>query len=265
MRGRRHRQGRRQIVRLIEPAELRSWIVHEDEELLVINKPGSVVCHPSKQGPWSSLIGACREYTGLATLHMPSRLDRETSGVVLFAKTHALGSQLQRAIQARRVRKRYLAILHGRLAGSVLVDQPIGPRPGAVVVMEQTVRADGAAARTEFRPLAATEHFTLAEVEPQTGRMHQIRVHARWLGHSIVGDKIYGPDPALFLEFIEQGFTPALARELLLERQALHAASIRYDVDPPAAFEAPLAPDLVNFCQAHGINQGSSSPDGPCK
>jgi len=86
---------------LITPDELKSWILHEDEEVVVINKPGLVLCHPSKSGAWSSLVGACREYFGSDRLHMPSRLDRETSGVVVFARTQELGSLLQRAIQHR--------------------------------------------------------------------------------------------------------------------------------------------------------------------
>lgn len=184
---------------------------------------------------------------------MPSRLDRETSGVVLFAKNHTLGSHLQRAIQNRRVHKHYLAILHGHLAGEVMVDEPIGPRPGAVVFIEQTVQPDGAAARTRLIPIAQANGFTLARIEPETGRMHQIRVHARHIGHSIVGDKIYGPDPAFFLEFIEQGFTPHLASELLLPRQALHAHRVTYDIDPPLDFEAPLPEDLAAFCRQQGL------------
>ena len=77
-------------TRLIDLEELRTWILFEDNDLLVVNKPGDVVCHPSKNGPWSSLVGACREYTGLETLHMPSRLDRETSGVVVLVKNHTV-------------------------------------------------------------------------------------------------------------------------------------------------------------------------------
>jgi len=89
----------------ITPEELRGWILYEDERLLVVNKPGLVVCHPSKHGPWSSLIGACREYLSLERLHMPSRLDRETSGVVVFARDAEAGSLLQRAMQNRKVHK----------------------------------------------------------------------------------------------------------------------------------------------------------------
>jgi 23S rRNA pseudouridine1911/1915/1917 synthase len=232
---------------LIQLEQLRGWILHEDSDLLVIDKPGDIVCHPSKQGPWSSLIGACREYTGLPVLHMPSRLDRETSGVVVFAKHHALASKLQMAIQRRAVEKRYWAILRGHLAGEVEVDQPLGPAEDSSVWIRQKVRSDGAAANTRFVPVRQAGGFTLAEVHPRTGRLHQIRVHAEWLGHPIAGDKIYGGDPGCYLEFIQHGYTADLAAKLLLPRQALHCAEIVYRTEPEYRFAAPLPRDLAEF------------------
>src|SRR3954470_21148200 len=111
-------------VRMIAPAELPSWIIFEDERLLVVNKPGDVVCHPSKAGPWSSLVGALREYANLPTVHLIFRLDRETSGVVVLAKDPKTASRLQVAMQERKVGKTYLAILCGELAGPITVNQP---------------------------------------------------------------------------------------------------------------------------------------------
>ena len=229
-------------MRLITPEELRDCILEETPDLLVINKPGDIVCHPSKQGPWSSLIGACREHTGLPVLHMPSRLDRETSGVVLFAKSHPLGVRLQKAIQQRRVRKTYLAVLTGRLEHPVEVDQPLGPAEASLVWVRQAVRADGYPAQTAFEPLARSDAYTLARVTPHTGRLHQIRAHAQWLGHSLVGDKIYGPDERWFLRFLDQGSSPELEAALGFSRQALHAQEIDYG--DGLTFRAPLPADL---------------------
>ncbi len=96
--------------------------------------------------------------------------------------------------------------------------------------------------------------FTLVRVVTETGRKHQIRAHAQWLGHTIVGDKIYGPDARLYLDFIDHGWTAALAEKLLLPRQALHCAEI--DLRPaglPHVFTAPLAEDLRAFCAERGL------------
>ena len=222
---------------LVTPEELQSWILYEDPDLFAVNKPGLVVCHPSKHGPWSSLVGACREYLGLERLHMPSRLDRETSGIVVFAKTPKLATRLQVAMQERRVRKTYHALLVGELRESVVVDQPLGPHPSSKVWIRQAVVPGGVAARTRFEPIGCEAGNTLARIIPETGRLHQIRVHAAWLGHPVAADKIYGPDELLFLEFLEQGWTPRLAAALPFEHQALHASDWSF---ANYAFRAPL-------------------------
>ena len=241
-------------VWIITPEELRSWILHEDGDLLVVNKPGVVVCHPSKQGPWSSLIGACREFTGLSRLHMPSRLDRETSGVVVLAKNAETGSRVQRAIQHRQVKKTYHGILQGELREAITVDQPIGRAEGAKVYARQAVIAGGAAARTDFLPLASAGGFTLVRITPHTGRMHQIRVHAQWLGTPVAGDKIYGADETLFLDFVAHGWTEELASALLLPRHALHASVWTCEQEGNGLhFEAPLPEDMLRFLERIGL------------
>ena len=235
-------------VTLIGMDELKSWILHEDDDLLVVNKSGEVVCHPSKFGPTSSLVGAAREYTGLPTMHLVFRLDRETSGIVVLAKNAAMASRLQTAMMTRKVGKRYLAILTGELPGDVTVDQPLGREYESPVHVKDCVRADGKAAVSHFKPIVARNGFTVVEVGLETGRKHQIRAHAQWLGHSVVGDKIYGPDPRHFLTFIDDGFTAELERVLLLRRQALHCAEI--DLRPAGVdwvFRAPWPEDLAKF------------------
>lgn len=247
----RHKQG---PVRMITPEELQQWVIHEDERLLVINKPGDVVCHPSKAGPWSSLVGAAREHSGKETMHLVFRLDRETSGVVVLAKDPAMASRLQKAMQQRRVAKAYLAIMTGELREPTTVNQPLGDDEASVVTVKSKVREDGQAAVTHFTPLAVANGFTLVRVVTETGRKHQIRVHAQWLGHSLVGDKIYGPSEQCFLEFIEHGWTDVLAAKLLHRRQALHCAEI--DLRPAGltwVFTAPLREDLREFAAARGL------------
>jgi 23S rRNA pseudouridine1911/1915/1917 synthase len=241
-------------ARIIEPGELRSWIIHEDDRLLVVDKPGDVVCHPSKHGPWSSLVGAAREHTGLGTVHLVFRLDRETSGVVVLAKDPPTARRLQMAMQERRVGKTYLALLTGEVTGPVRVDQPLGDDTASPIFIKSAVCAEGQPSVTRFEPLSSGGGFTLARVTTETGRKHQIRAHAQWMGHPLVGDKIYGPDARLYLDFIDGGWTPELEARLLLARQALHCARIDLEAaGVPLAFEAPLPADMSGFCRRHGI------------
>lgn len=243
-------------VRLIAPEEVPAWIVHEDERLLVVDKPGDVVCHPSKAGPWSSLVGALREYARLPTVHLVFRLDRETSGVVVLAKDAKMASRLQVAMQERKVGKAYDAILTGELPQPVTVNQPLGDDITSPVFVKSAVVApgEGQNAVTHFTPTATGRGFTLARVVTDTGRKHQIRAHAQWLGHSLVGDKIYGPDARLYLDFIDHGWTDALAQRLLLPRQALHCAEINLrPAGLPHVFAAPLPADLRGFLHRHEL------------
>jgi 23S rRNA pseudouridine1911/1915/1917 synthase len=249
---RRFKQG---PVRMITPGEVRSWIIYEDDRLLVVSKPGDVVCHPSKAGPWSSLVGAVREYTQLPVVHLVFRLDRETSGVVVLAKDAKMAGRLQTAMQERKVGKAYEAILTGELAESVTVNQPLGDDTASPVFVKSTVRGDGQTAVTHFTPVKFGGGFTLVRVVTETGRKHQIRAHAQWLGHTIVGDKIYGPDARCYLDFIDHGWTEALAAKLRLPRQALHCAEI--DLRPAGldyVFRTPLPGDLQAFCASHGLS-----------
>jgi 23S rRNA pseudouridine1911/1915/1917 synthase len=228
----------------ITPEEFASWIVSDSSDLAVLNKPGGVVCHPSKHGAWSSLAGAAREYFGLATIHMPFRLDRETSGVWLAVKNRELASELQTAVQQRLVRKTYLAILEGAFERAVTVDRPIGPDPESRVWTKRRVVEPplGQPALTRFEPVEVAPRATLVRVIPATGRLHQIRVHAAWLGHPVVGDKVYGPDETLYLDFIERGPVGRVSQELPLPRQALHCESVEFAGG--ARWSAPLAEDL---------------------
>lgn len=254
-------------VRMIGPEELPTWILHEDERLLVLSKPGDVICHPSKAGPWSSLVGAVREHTQLPTVHLVFRLDRETSGVIVLAKDARMASRLQKAIQERRVGKRYQAVVWGEFRDAVTVDQPLGTDVRSPVFIKSAVGPgpDARAAVTHFKPMAAGGGFSLVEAVLETGRKHQIRAHAQWLGFPVVGDKIYGPSDRCYLDFIDRGWTPELAEKLLLPRQALHCAEI--DLSPagiPMVFRAPLAGDMRAFCtERMGLNVPELTPTLP--
>lgn len=236
----------------ITPDELQSWILQDDEDLTVLNKPALVVCHPSKNGPWSSLVGACREGLGLEKPRLVARLDRETSGIIILAKRHATARELQMALEKRSVSKRYLAIMEGRFEEEALIENSIGKDPDSLVHSKSSVKTSGKRqpAETLFKPLISRENYSLVVVEPHTGRKHQIRVHAQHIGHSIVGDKLYGPDETLFLEFIEHGWTENLEKHLPLNRHALHAFQMTFDVaSGKKTFVAPPTQDFTDFCE----------------
>ena len=238
---------------LVDLADLPSWIVQEDENLLIINKPGWLVCHPSKNGPMSSLVGVVREYTGVEKLHLVARLDRETSGLVIFAKRPSVARKFQMAIQNRIVKKSYIALLEGEFSKPIHVDLPIARRRkgGGPVIVKSEVSYDRSAQDgvSDFIPLVSKNGYTLCRVEPETGRKHQIRVHAEHLQHPVVGDKIYGPDETLYIDFIEKGWTERMAAALPIQRQALHC--YRYDFEfqeGRVSFAAPLQADILDFC-----------------
>jgi 23S rRNA pseudouridine1911/1915/1917 synthase len=209
-------------------------IIHEDRELLVINKPAGLVCHPTKAGAYSSLISRGRLYLGQkAKTHLINRLDRETSGVVIVAKSDEAARALRRTWESRAVLKEYLAIVHGHVRsehGSI--EAPLGKDEQSRVAIKDCVRPDGAPSQTGFhverRFTRAEGDFTLLRVEPHTGRKHQVRIHLAHYGHPIVGDKLYGGDEELYLGFVKNRLTEDQRRRLVLPFHALHAACVRF-------------------------------------
>jgi 23S rRNA pseudouridine1911/1915/1917 synthase len=249
---------------LIKSELLKTWLIFEDENLLVFNKPGWVVCHPSKNGPWSSLVGAVREYYGCDKLHLIARLDRETSGLTLICRDKLRASVLQQAFQNRMTKKVYLAFLEGQLKEVTEVSKALEPDADSAVGIKQrvTVSGGGEKAQTTFLPLAYGGGYTLCEVHPHTGRKHQIRAHALWLGHPVVADKLYGGDETLYLEFTEGGLTPRLMEKLAMPRQALHAWKLEIDVPGiDLKFEAPLPEDMLLFMRE--VMKIDKIPDHP--
>lgn len=250
---------------LVDMDEFPSWIVYEDENFLAINKPGWLVCHPSKNGPRSSLVGAAREYLGADVLHLVSRLDRETSGIVLLAKNPETAGRAQGSLENNKnlVKKTYLTILRGKLIGNVTVAQPLADDKNSIVAIKTCCAIQKPSAKhsvTVFEPISYSENqdfeqCTLARVQLITGRKHQIRAHALWLNHQVVADKIYGPDESLYLDFTEQGWTEKMAEVLPMKRQALHAYEMDFSkVFEGMVFRAKLLPDFVEFAQSRKLH-----------
>jgi 23S rRNA pseudouridine1911/1915/1917 synthase len=208
-------------------------VVFEDDGLLVVNKPADLVCHPTKTDAMSSLISRARLHLGESSHpQLVNRLDRETSGLVLIAKTAPAARELRRVMEAREIGKEYLALVHGHPgADTGIIEASLGPAVNSAVAIKSGVCATGAPARTDYqveeRLVRAEGAFACLRVRPHTGRKHQIRIHLAHVGHPIVGDKIYGPDEQLYLEFVTHRLTPERQRLLLLPCQALHAERLR--------------------------------------
>jgi len=230
-------------------------ILHEDEHLVVLNKRPGIVVHPVGRKRFNTLINALhlryrrpddpeRDVVPM----LCHRLDRDTSGVLVVAKTPYARRELYFEFDRRRAVKEYLALVEGEVPPDLrAVDLPIGPDPGSEIRLRRAVRprtGDGAPALTEIETLERFGDFTLVRLRPRTGRQHQLRVHMAAVGHPIVCDTLYGRRRRL----TEHEADPACSSDKpLLERQALHAARLvlrHPGTGERTAFEAPLAPDM---------------------
>ncbi len=236
-------------------------IVAETDDYIVVDKPPFLLVHPSKPTNATTLWGELRkllafELANGGQVSIVNRLDRETSGLVLVAKTAEAARRFGLAMQRQQIAKEYLAIVWDwpdwdeKLVDAPLVRQ--GTFAPSAIWLKQAIEPSGAPASTLLRverrfrrATAAGENFSVVRAIPLSGRTHQIRVHLKSAGHPIVGDKIYGPDERLYLRFIESGWTPELERELLLPRHALHSAKLR--IGGVGEWESAFPRDLADF------------------
>ncbi len=229
----------------------------EDQAILVVDKPPGMPVHPSPRHRSGTLIQVLRAiYRPKGVdLKLAHRLDRETSGVVALTKDDECNDSLHRQFRERTAKKTYLALVMGvvdRDEGEI--DAPLRLVEGSRLHVKMHVRPDGAPSRTMYRVVERLPAHTLLEVEPLTGRQHQIRAHLAHLGHPIVGDKIYGPDETLFLKNLAGELDLDDVRRLGMPRHALHAHRLVLDHPwwhMPVETAAPLARDILDFMEEH--------------
>ena len=223
---------------LFAPEDIPLDIVYEDETLVVVNKPAGLVVHPAAGTPSGTLANALayhfQKLPGTSVRPgIVHRLDRDTSGLLVVAKTEAALENLSDQFRDRSVYKSYVALVHGRvLSSSGKIDQPLA-RDRANRTRMAVVRG-GRNALTLYRVQRAYERFTLLDVELKTGRTHQIRVHLAWLKHPVVGDETYGGGRDKTIQ------DPQLRAHIRnLNRQFLHAEKL--------AFKHPATNEVVKF------------------
>ncbi len=207
-------------------------ILHECEEFLVVNKPANLVCHPAGAYFKNTLWFALRERFG--EVFIVNRLDRESSGIVLSAKDKSSASKLAElfALENAPIAKIYLTIVHGSFPNRVLArgflcqdeKSPVRKKRAFIASSNPSPGDGGEIAETEFRLLTHSGAFSAVAAVPFTGRTHQIRATLLSLSYPIVGDKLYGKDETAYLRFIEGKMTEKDRSELVIGRQALHAA-----------------------------------------
>jgi len=251
-----------EVFRSARRAQDNFRVVAEGADWIVVDKPAGLLTHPTRPDGAPTLWDGLRELLAYelanrGQLSIITRLDRETSGLVLLALTAERARALGLAMQRGEIGKEYLAVVRGwpewdetTIDASLIRQGEVRESP---VWLKRCVDESGAAALTEVaverRFERAEGRFAVVRARPQTGRTHQIRVHLAHAGYPLVGDKIYsGREGGAYLEFIETGWTPRLATELLLPRHALHAAALRFpDADGWTEVRCPLASDLADF------------------
>ncbi len=242
-------------------------VIDESADWLVVDKPAPLIVHPANRKPEPTLLGGIEhllayEMENGACPAIVNRLDRDTSGLVLVAKHTAAARELGMIFERREVAKEYLAIVSGwpeqdewQCAAPILRAGEIGPSP---IWVRQIVHPAGRDCRTRFlvehRFARPEGSFSLVRCFPETGRMHQIRVHLAHAGHPIAGDKLYSGDGAEYVEWMRTGWTPDLAAKLTLPRHALHAARLRLEIAGQVFdWHAMLAADLADFMAGKAV------------
>ena len=223
-------------------------VIHEDEAILVINKAPGIVVHPGAGNPDRTLVNAllyyCPELAQIPRAGIVQRLDKDTSGIMVVAKSLPAHTRLVKDLSARKITREYRAVVHGQLISGGTITAAIGRHP--TLRTRMSVTGKGKNATTHYRIVKKFPVCTDIKLSLETGRTHQIRVHMAHLGNPVIGDPVYGGRKR-FPKNVSAVLREALAA---FPRQALH--SVRLELPHPATgsrveWEAPLAADMENL------------------
>lgn len=222
------------------PEKIPLDIVYEDNYVLIVNKPHHLPSIPSREHPTSTLANGIAYYYDeqniQSTVHIVTRLDKDTSGLMLVAKNRFVHHLFAKEQQKKAVKRVYSAIVHGNIeVESGVIDAPIGRKDTSII--ERTVREDGQYAVTYFEKISRYTDCTLVKAKLETGRTHQIRVHFAYIGHPLLGDELYG------------------GKVDCIERQALHSTELSFYhpfLEKELTFYSELPNDMKNLIEGEG-------------
>ena len=243
-------------------------ILAQHADFLVVAKPPHLLSHPTRPDGKPTLLGWLQDKFPGEFVALVNRLDRETSGTILAARSPEAASKLGQMTMRREIHKYYLALVSGRVEQEHgVIDAPLGRlgiseanpiwlRMGVIPLNDPQGRKT-AEARSEYWRLATSDSLSLLRLQAHTGRLHQLRVHLAHIGHPVIGDKIYGPDANLYLKFIAEGWTEEHQRVLGLERHALHAHELRFTWNgEEQKFTAPIPEDMLAMAASFPAEMG---------
>jgi 23S rRNA pseudouridine1911/1915/1917 synthase len=230
------------------PEAIALRLVHEDRDVLVVDKPAGLVVHPGAGNPrhtlQNALLGLDPKLAALPRAGLIHRLDKDTSGLLVVARTPEAHTSLSRQLEARTMAREYVAVCAGVMTGGGTVNEPIGRHRGDRLRM--AIRGSGRPAVTHYRVLERFRAHTYLSVKLETGRTHQIRLHLSHIKYPIVGDPVYGGRFKL-----PRGASPNLIDTLRgFKRQALHAAALGFDHPRSGmrlTLQSPVPPDFAQL------------------
>jgi 23S rRNA pseudouridine955/2504/2580 synthase/23S rRNA pseudouridine1911/1915/1917 synthase len=232
------------------PVDKSFSIIYEDDDIFLVNKSGNLPCHPA--GPFYKHTLWYLLYDHYENFHIIHRLDRETSGIILFAKHKKAAATLSQALANNEFKKTYHTLVYGVFPNSIhargFLHKDITSEVNKKRAFSENEQTDSEYAETFFRCISSNDNYSLVEAQPKTGRLHQIRATLCSLGYPLLGDKLYGPDDTIFIRFVTKSLREDDYTKLIFKRQALHALRLEFPhptTKERVSFEAAYPDDIT--------------------